>query len=416
MIRSAMVELGAAPLEIIDGDRGKNYPKQNEFSDSGHCLFLSTTNVTRGGFEFSDCQFISEKKDEMLRKGKLRREDIVLTTRGTLGNVAHFHASVPYEHMRINSGMVILRCNQRKILSAYLYHFLRSTSFRRQVNALKSGAAQPQLPIRDIKRIKIRLPSLSNQHNIVSVLSTYDDLIENNRRRIRLLEQAARLLYKEWFVRLRFPRHERVRITSGVPDGWEKKSLGDVILDLQSGGRQKGGTVDEGVPSIGAENIVGIGRYDYSKEKFISEEYFANMRQGVVKNRDVVIYKDGANIGRSSYFGNGFPHERCAVNEHVFICRGRPEIGQNFLYFWISQDETRQRIANLNANTAQPGISQRKLKTLTFVQPSQNLLNRFNSTVEPFIRQIFLIGRKNRKLIQARNLLLPRLMDGKVKL
>ena len=176
MIRSAMVELGDAPLEIIDGDRGKNYPKQNEFPDSGHCLFLSATNVTRGGFEFSDCQFISEKKDEMLRKGKLRREDVVLTTRGTIGNVAHFHVSVPYEHMRINSGMIILRCNQRKILPAYLYHFLRSTSFRRQVNAMKSGAAQPQLPVRDVKRTKIRLPSLSKQHNISSVLSTYDDL------------------------------------------------------------------------------------------------------------------------------------------------------------------------------------------------------------------------------------------------
>ena len=250
---------------------------------------------------------------------------------------------------------------------------------------------------------------------MAEILSAYDDLIENNRRRIRLLEQAARLLYKEWFVRLRFPGHERALITSGVPEGWEKKSLGDVILDLQSGGRPKGGTVDEGVPSIGAENVVGIGKYDYSKERFISEEYFANMRQGVVKNRDVAIYKDGANIGRSSYFGNGFPHEQCAVNEHVFICRGRPEIGQNFLYFWVSQNETRQRIANLNANTAQPGISQHKLKTLTFVQPSQNLLDRFNSTVEPLIRQVFLIGRKNRKLVQVRNLLLPHLMDGKVK-
>ena len=231
MIRSAMAELGDAPLEIIDGDRGKNYPKQNEFSDSGHCLFLSATNVTRGGFEFSDCQFISEKKDEMLRKGKLRREDVVLTTRGTLGNVAHFHVSVPYEHMRINSGMVILRCNQRKILPAYLYHFLRSTSFRHQVNAMKSGVAQPQLPVRDIKRIKIRLPSLSKQHNISSVLSTYDDLIENNRRRIRLLEQAARLLYRERFVHLRFPGHEKVKITDGVPEGWERKRLSELCTD-----------------------------------------------------------------------------------------------------------------------------------------------------------------------------------------
>ena len=110
-----LISFEDAPFEIIDGDRGKNYPKQNEFSDDGHCLFLSAANVTRGGFEFSECQFITEQKDGMLRKGKLQRDDIVLTTRGTIGNVAHFRASVPYERLRINSGMVILRCNVEKI-------------------------------------------------------------------------------------------------------------------------------------------------------------------------------------------------------------------------------------------------------------------------------------------------------------
>ena len=194
-----------APFEIIDGDRGKNYPKQNEFSDDGHCLFLSAANVTRSGFEFSERQFITEQKDAILRKGKLQREDIVLTTRGTIGNAAHFHASVPYEHLRINSGMVILRCNVERISPTYLYHFLRSPSFHGQVNSLRSGVAQPQLPIRDMKRIKLLLPPLPAQQRIASILSAYDDLIENNRRRIQLLEQSARLLYKEWFVRLRFP-------------------------------------------------------------------------------------------------------------------------------------------------------------------------------------------------------------------
>ena len=118
-----LVDFETAPFEIIDGDRGKNYPKQNEFSDSGHCLFLSAANVTRSGFEFSECQFITEQKDETLRKGKLQCDDIVLTTRGTIGNTAHFHSSVPYEHMRINSGMVILRCNLEEISPTYLYQF-----------------------------------------------------------------------------------------------------------------------------------------------------------------------------------------------------------------------------------------------------------------------------------------------------
>ena len=233
MNSSALVDFEAAPFEIIDGDRGKNYPKQNEFSDSGHCLFLNAANVTRSGFEFSECQFITEQKDETLRKGKLQRDDIILTTRGTIGNAAHFHASVPYEHIRINSGMVILRCNVEKIAPTYLYHFLRSPSFHAQVNSLRSGVAQPQLPIRDMKRIKMPLPTLLTQRHLASILSAYDDLIENNRRRIQLLEQAARLLYKEWFVRLRFPGYEHVKVKDGVPEGWERKQLSELCTDIR---------------------------------------------------------------------------------------------------------------------------------------------------------------------------------------
>ena len=87
-------EIGNAPLALIDGDRGKAYPKHGDFSDVGHCLFLSATNVTNSGFEFADCQFISEQKDHELRKGKLARNDIVLTTRGTLGNIALYGENI----------------------------------------------------------------------------------------------------------------------------------------------------------------------------------------------------------------------------------------------------------------------------------------------------------------------------------
>src|SRR5437773_2696582 len=124
--------LADAPLEIIDGDRGKNYPKHQDFSDSGDCLFLNAGNVTKNGFDFSDCSFITAAKDSALRKGKLARFDVVLTTRGTVGNVAFYDNSVPYEHIRINSGMVLLRADKKRLLPLFLYQFSKSPAFTRQ--------------------------------------------------------------------------------------------------------------------------------------------------------------------------------------------------------------------------------------------------------------------------------------------
>lgn len=253
------------------------------------------------------------------------------------------------------------------------------------------------------------------QCRIADTLSAYDDLIENNRRRMALLEEAARQLYREWFLRLHFPGHEHTPITNGVPEGWREVRFEDVLSELESGGRPRGGARDDGgIPSIGAENVLGIGRYDYAKDKYVPEEYFEQMARGVVRNRDVLLYKDGANIGRASYFGEGFPHEKCAVNEHVFILRSHPFVGQSFLYFWITREENRQAVANLNANTAQPSISQDKLRGLRFLLPAARLTRAFNDAVDSQVRQIFALALMNKKLAAARDLLLPRLMGGEI--
>ena len=110
--------------DIIDGDRGKNYPKQNEFLNQGYCLFLNAGNVTSDGFSFEENVFVSEEKDNLLRKGKLQRGDIVYTTRGTVGNAAFYSATVPFDNIRINSGMVILRCHENIVDKKYLYQIL----------------------------------------------------------------------------------------------------------------------------------------------------------------------------------------------------------------------------------------------------------------------------------------------------
>ncbi len=157
----------AEVLEIIDGDRGTNYPKKTDFGESGYCLFLNTSNVRKGAFDFSKCDFITSEKDSALRKGKLTRGDVVLTTRGTLGNSAHYDNNVPYGNVRINSGMVILRANPTLLLPEYLLTFLNSNGFTTQVATLTSGSAQPQLPINRLSHVTFVSPPLPLQRELV---------------------------------------------------------------------------------------------------------------------------------------------------------------------------------------------------------------------------------------------------------
>ena len=158
--------------KTIDGDRGKNYPKREEFSNEGFCLFLTAQNVRPYGWRFDDNSFITKGKDEILNNGKLQLNDIVLTTRGTLGNVAVYDATVPYENVRINSCMLIIRANTEKVSPYYLASFLMSPLFKFQVEKLKSGTAQPQIPANILKNTVISVPTLEEQEQIVSELNS----------------------------------------------------------------------------------------------------------------------------------------------------------------------------------------------------------------------------------------------------
>ena len=169
--------LAEAPIEVIDGDRGEHYPKQHDFLDSGYCLFLNTGNVTTDGFNFSSCVFISYDREQQLKKGKLVRGDVVLTTRGTVGNSAHFDDTVPYEHIRVNSGMVILRASSIDLSPRYLYALVRSQTFLSQVHRLRIGSAQPQLSIRVMEKITLLLPPLPEQQTIAAMIETVDKTI-----------------------------------------------------------------------------------------------------------------------------------------------------------------------------------------------------------------------------------------------
>ena len=191
LIKARFVELFGDPLinslgletkpmtevcEIIDGDRGKNYPTADEFSDEGYCLFLNAKNVTASGFNFDSCMFVTKEKDEVLRKGKLSRGDVVLTTRGTLGNLAFYREDVPFEHVRINSGMVILRMKQDMVDEVYFIE-----QFKMQLADIKekiaSGSAQPQLPISTMDKINILIPEIEKQRQFADFVKQVDKSI-----------------------------------------------------------------------------------------------------------------------------------------------------------------------------------------------------------------------------------------------
>ena len=162
-------------ISFIDGDRGTNYPKEKDFSRMGYCLFLSAKNVTKNGFKFTDCQFISKEKDAQLRNGKLVRNDIVLTTRGSVGNIALYNTSIDFEHIRLNSGMVIIRDTNQIFLVDFLYQFLKSKIFQSQIDNISFGSAQPQLTIKELKKVKILIPPFEEQKKIAEILNIIDE-------------------------------------------------------------------------------------------------------------------------------------------------------------------------------------------------------------------------------------------------
>lgn len=181
-------------IDLIDGDRGKNYPSQDDMFDDGYCLFLDAGNVTKNGFAFSNNTFISKEKDTNLRKGKLKRYDVVLTTRGTVGNVAFYGKHVEYDHIRINSGMIILRGKKHDAHSLFVYFLMKSDYMKVSIKNYLSGSAQPQLPIKDIVKIPILIPDKAQLDDFVNIIVAIQNQIDLIKKQNRLLNNLLDVL------------------------------------------------------------------------------------------------------------------------------------------------------------------------------------------------------------------------------
>lgn len=286
-------------------------------------------------------------------------------------------------------------CDQK-----FLFYFLANQDFIDTANT-DEGSRMPRASWDYLKDTLWILPPLPEQKAIAEVLSSLDDKIDLLTRQNNTLEDFAQTYFRKWFV-------------EDASEEWEVARLGDILESIESGSRPKGGIDPElvnGVPSIGAESINGLGVYDFSKTKYVTRDFFNNMRRGVVKSHDVLVYKDGAYVGRKGMFGNDFPFAEFAVNEHVFILRSNEKAGQIFLYFLLQEEE----LAQLNSNSAQPGLNQQAMKAYEIVLPPKKLINDFETFAEPLIDKIFENAKQMRTLRKLRDTLLPKLISGEVR-
>ena len=330
---------------------------------------------------------------------------------------------------------IILRGKENFTDNNFVYYLCISDEFRKYaIKNMIGTQGRQRVPNDQIGEFEFEFPNLSTQKSIAHILGTLDDKIEINQKENETLEEIAKTLFKSWFINFDpvkvknkststelprevsdlFPDSFKNFQLGEVPEGWVLTKLGEILSFLGSGNRPKGGaSISENqIPSIGAENINFLGNYRYSKEKYVPLEFFKKLKEKNldIRDYDILIYKDGANIGKSTIFGKGFPHKLCTINEHAFVLRTNNHL-QKFLYFYLSSSKSQDDLISLNTGTAQPGINQASLKNLDIFIPPKIVLEKFDLIVSPMIDKIFNNCLSNNILSELRDFLLPKLIS-----
>jgi len=308
----------------------------------------------------------------------------------------------------VHCGFVIrFRLTNSEVDSQFLTYLLRSPHYRKLIIGLSSGTAIINISQDSLSSLIVNLPSLSIQQKIASILSAYDSLIENNRRRIQLLEQSARLLYREWFVHLRFPGHEHVRIIDGVPEGWETRMIGELTVVVNRGITPE--YDDEGEFTVINQKCIRNGELNIELARQ-QKKVFKDEKQ--VKFGDILINSTGTGtLGRIAQLWTDIP--KCTIDSHVTIVRPREDLEK--LWFGFSILPLENVFGSMGeGSTNQTELNPRKIREMTLLIPKRELRLEFEKFATDITDQISNLKSQEIKLTSARDILLPRLMNGEI--
>jgi type I restriction enzyme S subunit len=352
-----------------------------------------------------DFVFVTDEKADHLQSNTAYPGDVIFTQRGTLGQVGIIPLEAKFSRYVISQSQMKLSVNPEKANARFVYYFFRMPSTVQSVinHALTSGV--PHINLGILKDFEIPLPHTTVQERIASILSAYDDLIENNRRRMALWEEAARQLYREWFVRLRFPGHEHTRITHGVPEGWERRTVRDVAeVNCASLSSSFDGEIEYvDISSVTPGQINETTTYTFHDAP--------SRARRVVRHGDIIWSCVRPN--RRSYAVIWHPPSNLIVSTGFAVLTSRT-VPTAFLYFATTTDAFVGYLENHARGAAYPAVVAGDFERAELLVPSRTLLASFKDFIEPILSQIHSLRVQNQKLRAARDLLLPRLMSGEV--
>ena len=389
--------------KMLDKNKNKGEPRR----------YLANINVRWGRFELDDLREMRFEATELDRYG-LKAGDIVMCEGGEPGRCALWRDEMPgmmfqkaLHRIRVRAGL-----DAQFLLYALLY--LGQTN---ALEALFTGATIKHLPGEQLAKLEVPVPPLETQRRIASILGAYDDLIEVNRRRTKLLEEMARGLFEEWFVRFRFPGYETAPLTDTtngpLPEGWRRAHIRDAYDGLYDGPHATPAPSIAGPIFLGIGNITETGQLDLGSVRHIAEEDFEKWTKRVTPEAGDIVFTYEATLNRYALIPSGF---RGCLGRRLALVRARTKPGMNlYLFLYFLSERWRSLIAsNTLSGATVDRVSLTRFPEFQIVLPPDHIIELFNRVVEPLFGQLEGLGKADQLLAASRDLLLPRLISGQL--
>ena len=376
---------------------------------------LKVTNCKNSGFSLSELSYLPYSLEQKYIQNKLQRNDVIIATVGSHPNLVNSSAGRSVivnsfvEGFYLNQNAVCIRTKDQEILDQLFWgYYSKYYLFQNYIQMRGKGAAnQMRIAISAIKDYPMPLPPINVQRHIASILSRYDSLIENYQKQIKLLEEAAQRLYKEWFIDLHFPGHENTKIVDGVPEGWERKKVGEI------------GTVITGkTPSTSNKENYG------GSIPFIT---IPDMHTGIYPVSSVFLSEKGAESQSKKYIPQGalivscigtaglvcITKERCQTNQQINSLILDDKEMLHYMYFVFLS--LKEHLNNIGSNGAtMTNVNKSKFEGIDIVVPSSCIIRDFSQRTTPYFENIKSLQSQLRLLTEARDRLLPKLMNGDI--
>ena len=372
---------------------------ENSYKCEGITLIRSM-NVYDFQFESKGLAFIDERQAAQLSNVEVVKNDILLNITGA--SVARC-CMVPLSVLpaRVNQHVAIIRIDQKKACPVYVLYCINSPHYKSTLLSIaQGGATREALTKQKIEQFEVPTPPLPTQRKIASILSAYDDLIENNTRRIAILEEMAQRLYREWFVNFRFPGHENAKFVDSplgkIPEGWIATNLGEVVNNFDR--------LRKPLSSMQRADIQG--KYPY----YGAAKIFDHINNFIFDGKYLLVAEDGSVITPDRKPVLQMAYGKFWVNNHAHILQGKPPVCTEHICLCLSFTD----VTGYVTGAAQPKINQANLNRMPFLVATNDVQMEFTELIVPLFDEMFLLNRKNRNLRTTRDLLLPKLISGQI--